>query len=280
MINSIHDNIDIIGLIFSALSLLISSLIYFITYRTYNAQFEQIKKQKLPNFRILSIEFNKSHPDSSNIYDGKYCIIYKGYSSNDIELNKLMATFKSDDEQIETGFIEEIESHLEKTDVYFTYYGTKPYLIANHTTAKDKFIIEHSNTKITLHNYGAIISTLSIESLTVSYSLDMDKKDLFFHGIENNKITLSPDQNKEFVLFFDEVTTGFNDSLCETPFLTYNTLSDSFDLLKVHMPQNILTYNKMELIFSCWDLYNNKHRLQITIEYNGNFFISTTTILK
>lgn len=279
MINSIHNNIDI-SLIVSAFSLLISVLTYFVTYRTYNAQLEQIKKQKLPNFRILSIEYSKSHPNTTNINDGKYCIIYKGYSINDIELNKIMATFNYNDAQIENGFIEEIESHLEKTNVYFTYYDTKPYLIANHATTKDKFIIEHSNTKITLHNYGAIISTLSIESLKVSYSPIMDKKDLIFQGIENNKITLSPDENKEFALFFDEVTTGFNDSLCETPFLTYNTLPDSFDLLKVHMPKNILTYNKMELIFSCWDLYNNKHRLQITIEYNGNFFISTTTILK
>ena len=45
------------------------------------------------------------------------------------------------------------------------------------------------------------------------------------------------------------------------------------------MVENRLQYDKLEIVIHCWDLYNNETTSKITFEYNGNFFISTTTIL-
>ncbi len=275
MINYIYDNIDIIGLIFSALSLLISSLIYFITYRTYNAQLEQIKKQNLPNLKILSTSLIKSDPSSSSINDGSYCRISKGETSSDISIGGSLATFKFTDSNIEPGFIDEIESTMNKK-VYFTYVNGKPYLVANHATSTERYIIDHSNAKITFHNYGSKISTLSIEKLIIYYKPEMNIKTLTLKGNPNNKITLTPEENEEFELYFDEVTTDLNNSTCQLPKSIYDSMIDSFNLLRSHMTSNFLSYNKLEIYFMCWDMYNLPQKYLITLEYNGNFFTSST----
>lgn len=180
IIKYIFENLNIVSLILSILSVLFTFLTYLVTNRTYNAQFEQINNQKLPNLRILAIETTKSHPGISNIYDGTYCRVYKGDSSSNISLDNNIATFSADDKQIEAGFIEEIESNIGKENVYFTYFGSNMYLIINHATSSDRFILDHSNTKITLHNYGATISAMAIDSLVVYYKPEMNLKELTF----------------------------------------------------------------------------------------------------
>lgn len=52
----------------------------------------------------------------------------------------------------------------------------------NHRTDDDKIIIEHRNTKITLHNYGAMITRLRVNGLFV---LKSDGKSIRMEGIED-----------------------------------------------------------------------------------------------
>lgn len=218
----------------------------------------------------------KSDPKSSTVNDGTYCRIYNGESSSDISIKGSMAIFKSDDNKIEPGFIDEIKSNMNKK-VYFTYVEGKPYLVVNHATSTERFIVDHSNTKITFHNYGAKISALSIEKLIIYYKPEMNLDTLTLQGNPNNKITLSPEENEKFELYYDEVTTDLNNSTCQLPTKTYNSMIGSFNFLKSHMSSNILCYNKLEIIFICWDMYNIPQRYSIIIEYNGNFFVSSTT---
>jgi len=280
IVKHIIENLDVVSLIVSIMSVMFAGLTYCVTRRTYNAQLEQIKNQESPNLRILSIETTKSHPDISGVNDGAYCRIYSGTSTSNISLDNNIATFSAEDKQIESGFIEEIKHHIGKKNVYFTYFGSNTYLIFNHATSTDRFIIDHSNAKITLHNYGVTISALSIKSLVIYYKPEMDLKSLTFNGDANSKITLFPDEDGNFVLFLDEVTTDLNNSTCQIPSSIYKSAPESFDLLRTHMSENILAYNKVELNLNCWDIYNNKTALQITLEYNGNFFISSTTVVK
>ena len=91
---------------------------------------------------------------------------------------------------------------------------------------------------------------------------------------------MSPNENEEFVLFLDEVTTDLNNSLCQMSASTYINTPESFNLLRTHMVTNRLNYNKLEVTLSCWDIFDIKTLLLITFEYNGDFFISSTTILK
>lgn len=263
--------------IISVISLIFSIVLCIVTVILYLKQYKQIQKQNLPNLRIISVISDKSDSTSS-INDGTYCRIFSGESEINLSLNGQMAVFDAKDEKIEEGFIDEIQSHIGKNDTYFTYFGLQPYLIINHATSKENFIIDHSNVKITLHNYGATINSMAIDSLTVYYKPNMNIEPFTFYGDINNKITLSPDENNEFVLFLDEVTTNLNNSLCKTSPSQYQGLPKSCNLLRTHMVENKLQYDKLEIIVHCWDLYNNETISKITFEYNGNFFVSSTTV--
>lgn len=255
---------------------------FFVMTKNYKFQQEQmneLSRQKLPNLKIISIDITKSHPTETKISDNSYIRIYNGKSNVKNELKNLIATFDASDLSIEPGFIQEVKSHIDKPNVYFTYYNEKPHLVANHATNQNSFIVDHSNAKMTFHNYGAIISAISIESLNVYYKEKMNYKDLTFFGNKENIITISPDDNEKFELFFDEVTTNLINSLCQISDDIYEKASESFDLLKTRMYDNMLTYDKLELNLICWDMYNNETKLRITIEYNGTFFVSSTTFL-
>lgn len=271
---------EYISLLISILSFLASLAVYFITYRTYSAQLKQMHNKELPNFKIIAVESHINHQtENISVYDGVYCRIYSGESTSNISLNENLAVFDAQKENIEDGFIEEIKSHIGENNTYFTYFGGKPYLIINHALSKERFIIDHSNVIIKLHNYGATISALSIESFIAHYKSNDAIQKIIFNGNIENKITLSPEENNEFVLFFDEVTTDLNNSLCQISPSIYPMLPEYMDLLRTHMVQNRLNYNKLEIKLHCWDLFNNKTIFKITIEYNGNFFISTTSII-
>lgn len=264
--------------ILASASTIFTALICWVTCRTYNAQFKQIREQALPNLQILSIEYNKSDPNTPSIEDGKHCRIYKGKSIADIDIENNIAIFESTNKQIEYGFIKEIESHIGQKDAYFTYFNSKPHLIMNHAKDINSYIIDHSNTKITMHNYGAAICALSVESITIIFK-DSTIEDLILYGDENNKITISPNENNEFILYLDEVTTDLVNSSCKVSSKTYEESPVSFDLLKIHMPQNVLQYKKTTVNLNSWNLYNEEHMLQIMIEYNGSFFTSSSTVL-
>ncbi|WP_304528276.1 hypothetical protein [Romboutsia ilealis] len=190
-----------------------------------------------------------------------------------------MALFNYKDEKIENGFIKEIESHIGNNETYFTYFGSHPYLMIVHASSKERYIVDHSNVIIKLHNYGATISALSIESFTVYYTPKQNIEPITFQGDINKKITLSPEENDNFVLHFDEVTTDLSNSLCQITAISYKNSSDYMTLLRTHMIENDLKYDKLEIKFHCWDLFNNKTILKITIEYNGDFFISNTSVI-
>lgn len=269
---------DKLTITLSVIAIIVSVISLISSYRINCAQLKQMYNQKLPNIKLLSVDITKSIPNNSTVFDGSYCRIFNGEFTTDISLNNKMATFNANDTSIENGFIQEIKSNINNPNAYFTYFNSKPFLIANHATNTDSFIIDHSNVKMTFHNYGALISGLSIKSLVVYYKPEIDLKKMTFYGNEQNIITLSPEENNNLVMFFDEVTTNLNNSLCKIPEKIYEDSPISFTLLRTHMPENILTYNKLELNLNCWDLYNNKTELKITIKYNGNFFISTTTL--
>lgn len=248
----------------------------FVTYRTYDAQFKQIKNQELPNLKILSINSIKSDTSKSpSLYDGSYCRIVKGSTIS----KEIIPEFDFNNEQIERGFINEIESHIGNSETYFTYFGNNPYLMITHASSKENFIVDHSNVVIKLHNYGSTISALSIESFTAYYKPESNIEPITFQGNINNKITLTPEENENFVLHFDEVTTDLNNSLCKIKQEDYVNIPNDINLLKTHMTENMLQYNKLEIKLHCWDLFNNETVFKITIEHNGNFFISYTSIL-
>lgn len=72
----------------------------------------------------------------------------------------------------------------------------------------------------------------------------------------DNKIILTPQENEKLELFFDEVTTNLNNSMCNLPNNIYESIPNSIDLLRNRMPQNILNYQKLKLTILCCDIYN------------------------
>jgi hypothetical protein len=275
-----HKNyiVNVATLVIAFIAMLISAFVYHITFKTYNAQLEQIINQELPNLKILTIGARKNYINMpATLYNRVYCRILKGEATNKYTFNDNIPIFDIEDEQIETGFIEEIESHIGNNETYITYFGGDPYLMVIHASSKERYLIEHANVIINLHNYGSTISALSIESFTAYYKNKLEP--IVFQGNKDDKITLSPDENNSLDLIFDEVTTDLRNSLCDMSYDTYIALPEYMDLLKTHMVENTLNYDKLEIIFHCWDLFNNETVSKITIEYNGNFFISTTSII-
>lgn len=261
---------------------------YFVTRQINNIQLKIMENQlkemstkELPNLKIVSVESHK-HQENSTIYDGTYCFLYKATSNQNLEG---LPSFKIRDLVNETAFFNEIESRIDEKScqptVYLTYFGSKPFLVLNCATDKNNYDIAHSNVKITFYNYGAVVSAISVKSLVIYYNNALSQVNPFFvKGDDNSKIILSPQDNKEFTLFFDEVTTNKNSALCQIDKNVYEAMPDSVDLIRFHMIKNYLNYSKLELILNCWDVYDNKTELKITLEYNGNFFVSSTTLVQ
>lgn len=289
--------LDIISTLIPFIALIVSICSFISTNKTSRLQREILEKQKYPNLKVISVEsFKSKYGSSDTVYDGKYCRMYYGESRANLSLDNNIAIFDLKKAeicaQIEYGFIDEVKSHIninkaknvnmeEKIhDAYFTYFGCKPYLILNHASNSNSFIIDHSNVKIKLHNYGTPITAISIKSVTVHYNQEKNINLLKFDGDSNNKISLSPQENEEFILFLDEITTDLDDSLCKMTTETYINSPDTLSMLRTHISENRLSYDRIEIEFQCWDMYNTKTILKITFEYNGNFFVSTTTISK
>lgn len=278
-----QSNMELIIEITPFIALIVSIITSASTMRLSKLQRKLLENQKLPNLNILSVETTKSKADSSTkVTDAKHCRIYEGNSMADFSLQKHMAVFESTDIGIEPGFIDELKSHIKnnKRDVYLTYFDSKPYLIIQHASNVNNFIIDHSNVKIKFCNYGAKMTAFSIESFKVYYNEERDISELFFKGDPAQKITFKPEDNDEFELFFDEVTTDLNNSMCQLPLDVYLATPDSFDILKAHSERNVLCYHKLEIVCICWDIYNMPIKYLITIEHNGNFFVSTTSLVK
>jgi len=272
----------ILTLAISCFALTISILSYISGKTIQKEQMKEILKHRLPNLQILSIESTKSNPNNPSLIDGSNCRILEGHSTANVSLNRTIATFNSSDSNIEAGFIDEIKTHIKSgcNDTYLTYFFEKPYLIVNHASKKDRFIVDHSNVKITFHNYGASISALSIEEFKVYFKPEMDIEILTFKGNPDCKMKFAPDYNEKFELYFDEVTTDLNNAMCQLPLDVYESVPKKHNILKSHMINNILSYDKLEIAMVCWDIYNTPIKCLITVEYNGNFFISTTTLLE
>ena len=78
------NNIEIICDILTSISTLFTAIICYVTCKTYNAQFKQIRKQSLPNLQILSIKYSKSNPNDTNLSNGRHCRIKRGSTKADI----------------------------------------------------------------------------------------------------------------------------------------------------------------------------------------------------
>ncbi len=179
VIDFIVENNQSICNIFTAISTIFTAAICFVTCKTYNAQFKQIKAQELPNLKVLTINSIKSDTGKSpSLYDGSYCRIIKGENI----LRDTIPEFEFQNKQIEHGYIEEIESHIGNNETYFTYFGGKPFLMVIHASSKEQFIVDHSNVIINFHNYEATISALSIESFSVYYKSEKNTEPITFQG--------------------------------------------------------------------------------------------------
>ncbi len=60
----------------------------------------------------------------------------------------------------------------------------------SHATTSDRFIIDHSNTKIILHKCGVAISAMATVSLFVYYKIEINLKELIFSGDSRSRITM------------------------------------------------------------------------------------------
>lgn len=260
-----------------SLTLMFSFIALIISFITLWSNLKEKRQKRLPNLKILSIINTKSILNASDITQSNHCRIQHGYSTCNISLDGKICTYKSEDCK-EYGYIDEIKAN--KNKAYFTYFSSKPHLVINHATDNNRFIIDHSNVKIIFHNYGAKISALSISKFKIFFNDNTHFESLVLLGDKNNKLTISPQENETFELYFDEITTDLNNSMCQLVNPEYYDSSpQSIDLLKTHIPKEIFAYNKIEMTTTCWDVNNRPIEYLITIEHNGNFFLSSTTLL-
>lgn len=282
----IMDMLEFILKIASIISSVVAIKLYFVTRRINIAQEKIMRKQILPNLRMSAVKSYK-HTKKSNIYDGTYCYIYCNNTST--RLDKFSFYIKENliSSNDIKAFFDEIESRMEKAryrgNVYFTFFDKKLFLILNQGTKKDDYTIAHSNVEITFENCGEAISAIGIESFTIYFNNTIARKShVKTKGDKNSRIILPSENTKKFTVFFDEITTESDAALCQIPSDTYADIPEEIDLLKLNMSENYLNYSKLELILICWDMYENKTRFKIILEYSSNDgrFVSSSHLLQ
>ena len=114
------NNIEIICDILTSISTLFTAIICYVTCKTYNAQFKQIRKQSLPNLQILSIKYSKSNPNDTNLSNGRHCRIKRGSTKADINISNNIASFEYVYQNFEIAMIyERINSIADSTAKVF-----------------------------------------------------------------------------------------------------------------------------------------------------------------
>lgn len=280
------DMIEFILKITTIIASVVTIKLYFVTRRINIAQEKIMRKQVLPNLRMSAV---KSYKNTGNfdLCNGTYFYIYCKNTSTHIGKFPHCAKEDLNDSNETKAFFNEIESRMEKAryrgNVYFTFLDKKLFLILNCGTKKDNYTVAHSNVEITFENCGEAIGAIGIESFTIYYKNTIaKKKHVKIKGDKNSKIILPSENAKNFTVFFDEITTELDATLCQIPSGTYADISSEIDLLKLNMPENYLNYSKLELILVCWDMYENKTRFKIILEYSGNDtrFVSSSHLLR
>lgn len=198
--------------------------------------------------------------------------IQKGQTVSNVSASDKIVVKKVDDNtnelsKIESAYVDECV-RAKKNSIYYTYFNSYPVLMLNQITNNNRIIIEHRNTKITLRNYGAMITRLRVNALLV---VKNDGKLITIEGIEDAYLTHVIKQDEKFTFYLDEATTDLVNSLCYLD-------ADSIDIVDTGQEIDVLRSNRsVELAYesltfklSVWNQYNEEYKLNLKLQKKAN----------
>lgn len=300
----IEINIDIekwIEKILNIINLGITCFLFFTTRSLYNYQRTTLKNENTPYPYIENIKFRfgtdserlnitkidnkklnmndikpineKGMPIVMWYYYGKQTVLYydKPISEIGIELH--------DDNLEDKKIIKEVKDNMQS--VYFTKINDHNCIVFNAIKSMDSFILEYANAEIQLKNYGALLNHLELEEITIYYNIYNSNKIISLKVTQNGQktIPLIIQPNQTISLIYCQVTTNLIDSECVISKDALNILGREYDVLQKRMNDNILNYNKIEIIVTCENFLREKFRYKLIIEKEGGYYISKTELL-
>lgn len=256
-------------LFLNILEIVASVIIAIITYKISKKQTEiqenQMKFQKQQNDLQEKIYLQSSKPYlyllKNEFIKDKWERFNKGVplGNNHIPVTE----YKNlDDEQ--KFYLDEATKY--DNNVYFTKYKGSDVFMISHTEGSQQIFIEHHNMKITLRNYGSLVTKLHINS--VKFILN-NRDVLYFKDVKNNFYTKAILPNEEVEIMLSEATNNIMHSSCNISQESYDDIEDFEQFSKeVHVSLN---YNKMIINLSAWNQHNEKFDFDINIWKEGNF---------
>lgn len=255
------------------IQIVIAVLMYKNTKLVSKYQIESIAQKGIPFLFVEKVTYKRSgrFEKSLDTTHENYRI-QKGRTVSDVAISDTIVVKKVIDDinelsNIENAYVDECV-RAKKNSIYYTYFNGYPVLMLNHRTDDDKIIIEHRNTKITLHNYGAMITRLRVNGLFV---LKSDGKSIRMEGIEDAYLTHVIKEDEEFSFYLDETTTDLINALCylDASSISVVDIGQEIDVLRsakrVELAYESLTFN-----FSAWNQYDEEYKFDIKLQKRAN----------
>lgn len=276
ILENLSPMIDLMSTIFTGI---LALLMYLTTKKLNKQQLEITSRQDIPDPHIISITQIKSEIPASgglSLSQANHCRIQQGDTQINLTLNDQIPAFSANSlNEFEPAYLPYCKSH--DPGVFFLYIKQTPHLCIKHELNKEQFIIDFNNCQVLLKNYGAEMVSLAITRYEVVFC-NKQKSNLILWGNAENKIVITPEENKSgILLYIDEITTEFQDAVCLVNPTIYSQMPSELDILKLNVNNNFLQYDKMIFECECTNRFNQVFKYEITIAYNGYTYISQTT---
>ena len=119
-----------------------------------------------------------------------------------------------------------------------------PTLMLNISDREDRNVVEMQSTKIIFHNYGSIIQSVKVDYVKIRYK---DRKDYDILPGTKAPMSVTVNNNEDFVLNLAESSNFFEKSICEMNNTIYENLPLSYNLFEHGKLKYVFQYD--ELIF-------------------------------
>lgn len=283
---------DIASIIISIVSLIISLNLFYVTANLYNYQDKTLRSENTPYPYITSIsayfptEEELQNMDIRNPInsDGNPVLTWYYFGKQEAkffgkEIEEVGKELISNNSEEEKKLIDEIISN--KESVCFSKINNHDCILFINKEIDSSFILEYGSSVINLKNYGSSCYNLELESIAVHFNETKGNKILVLNAKDTNKkiMPIVLQTNSDIKLVYCQVTHGVTDSQCIVDEEMMNELGNSVDLLVERMPDNALSYDKIEIIISCENFLNEKFRYKLILEKQGYYYISKTELL-
>lgn len=290
----IEINIDIekwIEKILNIINLGITCFLFFTTRSLYNYQRTTLKNENTPYPYIISVKGRFGTKEERNKIDRRKpmnnqklpIVMWYYYGEQQerslSEIEHMKGTLLSENNLEDQQIINEIKSN--ENSVCFSRINNENCIMFINQNIKESFIFEYCSAHIELKNYGALMNNFQLEGIIIYFNEENNNKikKLKVRNKGQKSIPLIIQPNQEVSLIYCQVTNNLIDSQCLTKESDLEFLGTEYDGLQIRAINNILNYNKVEIIVSCENFLREKFWYKLIFGKEGYYYVSKTELL-